>query len=126
MVEPWALEAELEFQEQVQKNPCLSSERVFSYLEKIINNMILEEYGWLTNWDTIIETVIDSCVIPLVFHFEFILARFSITARQNICDEFIILPILRKGLARVQTLCGPGLEEDIYLIKKFCFFCAPP
>lgn len=81
---------------------------------------------WLTDWDTIIEAVIDSCVIPLVFHFEFILAGFPITARQDICDKFIILPILRKGLERVQALCGPGPDENIYLIKKFCFFCAPP
>lgn len=82
--------------------------------------------GWLTDRDTIIETVIDSCVIPLVLHFEFILARFPITARQDICNKFIILPILRKGLEIVQALCGLGPEENIYLIEKFCFFCAPP
>jgi hypothetical protein len=71
--EPWALEVALEFREQVQRNLYLSFGKEFSYLKTEVSVIYLDGcYDRLADWDTIIETVIDSCMIPLVFHFEFI------------------------------------------------------
>lgn len=78
---------------------------------------MIDKNDHLTDWNTVIETMVNSRRVSLVFNFEFVLAGFSVSSRKDIRYQFVVLPILRQSLVTCKVHSKKQRTKATYIIE---------